>query len=282
MPKKPRAVVLLWGAAIVLVGGFILWLQVGLVASFGALALSGNGLQSHLSGAAEGLLNGDYELGEAEFDLADESTALMLKSVDTTQVRLVGAVPGLSAAVQNWRNSVEAAANISAATGELINLYGDLSGKSGGQRIFTDGRVNIERLEELPAEVGAAKSRIDSADSLLRQLTVGTFATGILERIRDLGLRELEPVSQAVNSLNDIAPVLPNALGADSPKRYLIAVGNQAEMRASGGAPLTLIMIEFQDGQISIPLKGQTSTQLFQAILNLWNKRKQIATGSNT
>jgi hypothetical protein len=168
--------------------------------------------------------------------------------------------------VQNWRNSVEAAASISAATGELINLYGDLSGKSGGQRIFTDGRVNIERLEELPAEVGAAKSRIDSADSLLRQLTVGTFATGILERIRDLGLRELEPVSQAVNSLNDIAPVLPNALGADSPKRYLIAVGNQAEMRASGGAPLTLIMIEFQDGQISIPLKGQTSTQLFPPI----------------
>jgi hypothetical protein len=266
MPKKPRAVVLLWGAAIVLVGGFVLWLQVGLVASFGALALSGNGLQSHLSGAAQGLINGDYELGEAEFLLADESTALMLKSVDTTQVRLMGAVPGLSAAVQNWRNSVEAAASISAATGELINLYGDLSGKRGGQRIFTDGRVNIERLEELPAEVGAAKSRIDSADSLLRQLTVGTFATGILERIRDLGLRELEPVSQAVNSLNDIAPVLPNALGADSPKRYLIAVGNQAEMRASGGAPLTLIMIEFQDGQISIPLKGQTSTQLFPPI----------------
>lgn len=266
MPNKPRAVIVLWGAAVLVVGGFILWLQVGLLASFGALAWSGNGLQSHLSGAAAGLTGGDYELGEAEFELANEATTLMLKSVDTTQVRLVAFMPGFSAAVQNWRKSVAASASISAATGELINLYGDLSGKSGGERIFTDGRVNIKRLEQLPAEVGAAKSRIDSAESLLRQLTVGTFATGILERIRNLGLRELEPVSQAVDSLNDIAPVLPSALGADGPKRYLIAVGNQAEMRASGGAPLTLIMIEFQDGQISIPLRGQTSTQLFPPI----------------
>lgn len=266
MLNKPRAVIVLWGAAVLVVGGFILWLQVGLLASFGALAWSGNGLQSHLSGAAAGLTGGDYELGEAEFELANEATTLMLKSVDTTQVRLVAFMPGFSAAVQNWRKSVEASASISAATGELINLYGDLSGKSGGERIFTDGRVNIKRLEQLPAEVGAAKSRIDSAESLLRQLTVGTFATGILERIRNLGLRELEPVSQAVDSLNDIAPVLPSALGADGPKRYLIAVGNQAEMRASGGAPLTLIMIEFQDGQISIPLRGQTSTQLFPPI----------------
>ncbi len=257
---------LLWGAAIVLVGGFFFWLQVGLVASFGALALSGNGLQSHLSAAAEGLTNGDYERGEAEFDLANESTTLMLKSVDTSQVRLMAAVPGFSAAVENWRKSVEATANISAATGELIGLYGDLSGQSGGQRIFTDGRVDLDRLEELPSEVGAAKGRIDSAALGLKEIRTGTFATGILERIRDIALSELEPVSQAVNALNEIAPVLPNALGADGPKRYLIAVGNQAEMRASGGAPLTLIMIEFQDGQISIPLKGQTSTQLFPPI----------------
>ena len=34
-------------------------------------------------------------------------------------------------------------------------------------------------------------------------------------------------------------------------------------MRASFGAPLTLVMVEFDDGRISIPIKGQTSTELF-------------------
>ena len=258
----------MWGIAIAIavVGGFIFWLQVGLVASLGALGLSGYGLQSHLSGAAAGLTEGDYAVGEQEFELADQSTALLLKSVDTSQVRLVGTLPGLSAAVGNWRDSVEAAASISRATGQLIGLYGDLSGEAGGARIFRDGRVDIERLELLPDEVSAAKSNIDSAQVKLVGLTAGSFATGPLDAVRDRALRELEPVQQAVDALYDIAPVLPNALGADGVKRYLIAIGNQAEMRASGGAPLSLIMIEFEDGRISIPIKGQTSTQLFPPI----------------
>ena len=262
--RKP----LFWGliALITVLGGFIFWLQVGLVASLGALGLSGLGLQSHLSGAANGLTAGDYAAGESEFQLANESTETLLKSVDTTQVRLVGGIPGLSAAVDNWRASVEAAYSISNATGQLIGLYGDLSGESGGARIFSDGRVNIERLELLPGEVSAAKDNIDSAAVKLAGITTGTFATGPLESIRNKALNELDPVSQAVDSLNNIAPVLPGALGADGIKRYLIAIGNQAEMRASGGAPLSLIMIEFEDGRISIPIKGQTSTQLFPPI----------------
>lgn len=264
MPLTKKRVLL--GAAVLAVGGFFLWLQAGLVVSFGALAWSGLGLQSHLSGAAEGLTGGDYQQGEAEFEAANESTVLMLKSVDTTQVRLMGNVPGFSTAVGNWQFSVNAAANISQATGDLIRLYGDLSGQSGGQRIFSDGRVDIERLQLLPGEVTAAKVLIDNAALDLVQITTGTFASRPLDRIRELALAELEPVQQAVNSLSSIAPVLPNALGADGAKRYLIAIGNQAEMRASGGAPLSLIMIEFEDGRISIPIKGQTSTQLFPPI----------------
>ncbi len=251
---------------ITVLGGFIFWLQMGLIASLGALGWSGLGLQSHLSAAATGLTAGDYAAGEAEFQLADEATATLLKSVDTTQVRLVGEIPGLSAAVNNWRLSVEAAYSISQATGQLIGLYGDLSGENGGARIFSDGRVNLERLELLPDEVSAAKDNIDSAASQLQGITTGTIATGLLDSIRNRALSELDPVQQALNSLNDIAPVLPNALGADGIKRYLIAIGNQAEMRASGGAPLSLIMIEFEDGRISIPIKGQTSTQLFPPI----------------
>jgi hypothetical protein len=262
--RKP----LFWGliALTTVLGGFVFWLQIGLVASIGALGGSGLGLQSHLSGAATGLTAGDYAAGEAEFKLADQSTGTLLKSIDTTQVRLVGEIPGLSAAVDNWRASVEAADSISRATGQLIRLYGDLSGKSGGERIFSDGRVNIERLKLLPEEVSAAKGNIDSAAAKLRGIATGTFATGPLDSIRNRALNELDPVSQAVDSLNNIAPVLPNALGADGIKRYLIAIGNQAEMRASGGAPLSLIMIEFEDGRISIPIKGQTSTQLFPPI----------------
>ena len=254
------------GALVLIVGGFIFWLQAGLIASFTTLAWGGWGLQSHLSSAADGLLAGEYTEGEFEFQQADDSTVWMLKSVDTSQVRLMGFVPGVGTAVDNWQNSVDAAANISMATGQLIGLYGDLSGQNGGDRIFTDGRVDLARLDVLPAEVNGAKYAIDMAKSDLENIITGTFATGPLERVVNKALSELDPVQQAVGTLADIAPVLSDALGANGAKRYLIAIGNQAEMRASGGAPLSLIMIEFDDGRINIPIKGQTSTQLFPPV----------------
>ncbi len=262
--RKP----LFWGAAalIALVGGFVFWLQAGLLISFGALATSGMGLQTHLSDAADGLTNGDYEAGQLAFEQADRSTATILKSVDTSQVSLVEYIPGIDVAVGNWRLAVAAAYNTSKATGDLINLYGDLSGKSGGAKIFSDGAVDLDRLQALPTQSAQLKSQIDGAVKDLEGIVATTLFSEPLSRIRDRALREAIPIQSGVTTLNEITPVLPDALGASGVKRYLIAIGNQAEMRASGGAPLSLVMVEFQDGRVSIPIKGQTSTQLFPPI----------------
>jgi hypothetical protein len=219
-----------------------------------------------LVNAADSLTSGDYERGQREFEQANRSTGTILKSVDTTQVSLVAWIPGIDIAVRNWRLSVAAAFNISKATGDLITLYGDLSGKSGGPKIFSDGAVDIARLETLPAKSAQLKNQIDGAVTDLSSIVATTFFSDPLARIRDRALREAVPIQSGVNTLNEITPVLPDALGASGAKRYLIAIGNQAEMRASGGAPLSLVMVEFQDGRVSIPIKGQTSTQLFPPI----------------
>jgi hypothetical protein len=41
--------------------------------------------------------------------------------------------------------------------------------------------------------------------------------------------------------------------------KYLVAVMNPAEMRASGGAPLSLVFVSFKNGKMTIPLQGTTS-----------------------
>ena len=68
--RKP----LIWGVAalVAIVGGFVFWLQMGLLASIGALAWSGIGLQNHLANAADGLISGDY-VGRASGVRASES-----------------------------------------------------------------------------------------------------------------------------------------------------------------------------------------------------------------
>jgi len=247
----------------IVLGGFVLWLQVGLAYSLALLGSGGLGLQDHLSQAADGLTAGDYAAGEAEYQLALESTQTLDNSITLPQLEFIGQFQGFATAVTNWQRVVSAADEITAATGELLSLYGDLSGKTGAQKIFSDGAIDIERLEQVAPRVDTVLDDLAQAEANLQAVETGGMWTEQLDDVRNQALAEMEPVRTAVEVLVDIAPVLPQALGADGPRRYLIAIGNQAEMRASFGAPLTLLMVEFDDGRISIPIKGQTSTELF-------------------
>jgi hypothetical protein len=251
------------GILIVVVGGFVLWLQVGLISAIASLGLGGYSLQSHLTAAAEGVKSGGYEAAQSEFEAAQASTQQLDRSVGMAALNLVGRVGGLDVAVENWRLAVGAADDITAGTGDLLTLYGDLSGKAGGEKIFSNGAINLAQLEDLPDRVTATSSRLDSASGALAAIRAETAGAALLDRVRNKALDEMEPVQQAIDALEGIAPVLPDALGANGVRRYLVAIGNQAEMRAAGGAPLTLVLVEFNKGRISIPIKGPTSTQLF-------------------
>jgi hypothetical protein len=245
------------------VGGFIFWLQAGLAYSLAVLGSGGIGLQDHLSKAADGLTAGDYAAGEAEYQLALESTTTLERSIQTPQVEFISRAPAFAPAIDNWQLLTEAASDIAGATGELLSLYGELSGKNGAQKIFSDGAIDLDRLESVPPRVETVQSLLASAEVNLRAVDTKAPMADRLDGVRNQALAEMAPVQTAVNVLSDIAPALPETLGADGPKRYLIAIGNQAEMRASFGAPLTLVMVEFDNGRISIPIKGQTSTELF-------------------
>jgi hypothetical protein len=259
--SRPRLV--LGGILILVVGGFVLWLQAGLLYSVISLASGGYGLQSHLSAAAEGAQTGEYADAQDEYEAAQTSTTQLERSIDVPQIDLIAAIPGVDVAVANWKRVVSAAADITDATGGLLSLYGDLSGKGGGDKIFSDGAINLAMLENLPDRVTTASAQLDEAYASLTAIQAETWPAALLDRIRDKALTEMAPIQDAVDSLEGIAPVLPDALGANGVRRYLIAIGNQAEMRASGGAPLTLVLVEFNEGRISIPIKGPTSTQLF-------------------
>jgi hypothetical protein len=253
----------LGGFLVLVVGGFVLWLQAGLLYAIGTLAFGGYGLQSNLTAAADGVQTGEYTAAQAKYESARISTGQMDRSVGVSQLDVIGRVPGLGVAVDNWRLAVSAARDVTDSTGELLALYGDLSGKGGGAKIFSDGAIDLTRLKDLPERVTTTSARLASAEADLTAIRAGAKGAVFLDRVRDKALAEMKPVQEAIQSLEGIAPVLPDALGANGVRRYLVAIGNQAEMRAAGGAPLTLVLVEFNDGRISIPIKGPTSTQLF-------------------
>lgn len=246
-----------------LAGLVVLWLQVGMLASIASLALGSRDLQANLQSAAAQIGEGDFEGAQADVTAMVEAADRIQASTGGAHIAVIGALPGLGTATANWDRLAIASSDIAVAVDDLLGVFGELSGNAGGKQLFSDGAIDIAMLRALPPRVDAIDAGVRDAVRQLESIDATGPAAGPLGDVRDRVLGEVEPVQEAMNAIVGLAPELPDALGANGVRRYLVAIGNQAEMRASGGAPLTLVMVEFDDGRIAIPIKGQTSTQLF-------------------
>lgn len=261
---SPRAMIGV--AATVIAGGFIAFLQLGLATGLGLFAWGAATFQGSLQTAADNLADGAFETAQSDFAATTAAAGAMAWSARMPQTQVIASITGFDVASANWRTMAAATESVTRGTEELLALYGDLSGARGSQRIFRDGLINLELLRAMPPRVAQIDADLGSAAGLLDRLNTGGPAAGLLERAQGSAKRQIVPVRQAIAALTDIAPLLPDALGANGPRRYLLAIANQAEMRASAGAPLSLVMLEFDQGRISIPIKGTTSIDLFPPV----------------
>ena len=262
MSRPPLKLVIGLGAAVV-VGLVVFWLQAGMITSLVSLGLGARSFQTSLTSAVDEITNGNYDAAQSDFSEVRSAAERVSASSGGPHMAVIGSVPGLRTSVANWRRLSRATEEITTATGSMLTLFGDLSGKSGTGQIFQDGAIDVVRLNELPPRVKAIDTGIAITTAQLASIDVRGPGAGVLEKARNRALGEIVPVQDAIDALVRLAPKLPDALGANGVRRYLIAIGNQAEMRAAGGAPLTLVLVEFNNGRISIPIKGQTSTELF-------------------
>ena len=138
-----------------IVGLFLFLIQFGTLLAIGSLGWSTLTFQGSLTAAADSLQEGDFAKAQSDFDETSGAADWMLWSSNVPSVVLIGQVPGASTAVANWQRLGIATDSITDSTGELLALYGDLSGSNGNEKIFNNGAINIERLRDLPPRVAA-------------------------------------------------------------------------------------------------------------------------------
>ena len=114
-----------------------------------------------------------------------------------------------------------------------------------------DGAIDIAAIagmqnvvDQADTAVNKASKKLDSIDrdGLIDQVdgALGTL-TGAVD--------ELKPM---LGPAQEILGVLPEALGAEKPRHYLMMFQNNAESRGTGGNPAALVMIDVDKGRISI------------------------------
>jgi hypothetical protein len=140
---------------------------------------------------------------------------------------------------------------------DALVVYQHFSGDDSD--LFQNGKFSIPAIEEAQSSVGAIESAMARAERQLRQVDGdGPKGDEVLEKKRS-GLRQIRSLREEIVSLKPLLAAMPSAVGAEGAKTYLVAIMNPTEMRASGGAPLSVAFVRFKNGKMTIPLKGTTS-----------------------
>jgi hypothetical protein len=236
--------------------GLVVWI-VGGVVEVALLPSRAAKAQVELLAFRDALKAGDATAAADDLRSARWQLARAHDAAGFGPVRVAKFVPGVGATISDLDHLLAAANLMTDAGSEGLTIFQKFSGDSAP--LFRNNTLDLGAIRQARDSSLAIQTSVGRALDELRQIH-GQGPKG------DVALAKKKAALLQVNKLqNDIATVvpvmraLPSAVGANGTKTYLVAVMNQAEMRASGGAPLSVAFVRFKNGKMTIPVQGATS-----------------------
>ncbi len=123
------------------------------------------------------------------------------------------------------------------------------------------GAIDLPQLAKLAAVVEKASASVATVQKNLsgidRDALLGPVKSGV-DQI-DTALGKVEPILEPVHNA---LTLLPEALGAQGPRNYLLIFQNNAESRGTGGNPAAIALLNATEGKIT--LAGQVGSSDFK------------------
>lgn len=116
--------------------------------------------------------------------------------------------------------------------------------------LMNNGAINVSLLQSLADTLQNVAPVIQqSAETIdnLPEPTIGKVREAVTE-VQDI----FDVANSTVAGLNEIAPHLPQILGADEPRHYLILAQNSSELRSTGGFPGSAGILTIANGSMSL------------------------------
>jgi len=226
---------------------------------------SATAAQSATLAIAEGLTSNDYPAAEAAVVEARANIDRAGRAARNPAVLLLGRLPWLGQPFIALGTLTQAGDALVSAAEELLGVYALASGEGvGATKVVLNGQVSIDRLMSYQPALAEAHASLLRAGEAIEDTPTGGPGGERIATLAAQAQAEIVPLADLLGGLLQLYPQLPSLLGAHSPARYLVVVLNPAELRATGGAPLSAALIEVDDGAIEVLRQGATSTEFFQ------------------
>jgi hypothetical protein len=244
--------------ALVTGGVYAWWLGGGLLSVSTTVQDKADIAQKRLQKFRTTLKDGDQAKAQAHLRAAERALDEARDATRAPQVRIAKLLPYTRSTVSDLDHLLAAATVMIDSADDALTLYSDFSGADSG--LFQDGRFDLEALTRGRDALLTMTAALDRAESELEQVDgEGPMGDEALDKKRT-GLKQIRSLQAEIEPFAPVIEALPSAVGADGTRRYLVAVMNPAEMRASGGAPLSVALVVFKNGKLTVPLKGTTSS----------------------
>ncbi len=192
-----------------------------------------------------------------------------------TRHGLLGALwrnlPILAPAADDAVRMTDSVDDLTAVAEAGVAIYPRLTGDEGN--LVSNGAVDLTALAEVLDSFEEVQTRVKEAQASLEAVEADApLLGGRMAEMRDDGLEGLEPVERGVDTLAPLTAVLPDLLGKDGQRDYLIAILNPAEQLYSGGTPLTFTPMSVRDGRIDMGVPQDTATHGAAFLPRYWPK----------
>ncbi|MBO9627112.1 MAG: DUF4012 domain-containing protein [Microbacterium sp.] len=128
---------------------------------------------------------------------------------------------------------------------------------------LSSGTIDLTPFATIEKPLAAASATLDDAETKARQIDAGATLPPLEDAIGELRTT-VGQAATVVGSLHGAAALLPGMLGATTPRNYVIAMQNNAELRSSGGIIGAIALLHAEGGRIT--LSQQASTRDFPAL----------------
>ena len=122
-------------------------------------------------------------------------------------------------------------------------------------RLGRNGQIDVSLVRGLELPVQQASVAFTEAAAELSDVDSSGLVDLIGQRFDEYA-REVNLIASRLRSARVAITVLPDMLGADGPRDYLLIFQNNAELRATGGLPGSWALIHADDGRLTMRTQG--------------------------
>ncbi|WP_421742088.1 DUF4012 domain-containing protein [Cellulomonas sp.] len=114
-----------------------------------------------------------------------------------------------------------------------------------------DGRVDLGLLTQAAPQIVAADASVQLSAQQLDDIdTAGLL--GLVAEPVELLRDQVKDVAVTTATAARAAELVPAMMGADGPRNYVVLVQNNAEQRATGGIPGSVLLLHAEDGAVAV------------------------------